>query len=850
MDGGLPSGRLARRQAGNVGPTGSAGRRAVQANGHCRSAYLTEDPITAGLNGPADGSAEGTADGVIGGISAGLSAPDGAVASVVSRYRRLADWTAAQSLGPTSVSGVSLALGICGAAWFTAGTRPDNVNGAIALAACYLAALGARELASQITHRLDDHQLAGHQPAGHDPGSGVSQPGVSLAQQARATSRLDRAVRSGWLAVLGTRLSDCVIYAGLAVGAIAQGWTGIWPLALAVLGLTAIRDTMTACSGLVFPAPVPADLVSAGTVPADSVSAGAAHRNRAQAASARTGSAHASSDHADAADADSAPLDPVRDHPVNRAIVAALTMPFGGRMLLIAVAAPVWGARASLLGLLDWGIIAVCYGIGSRTVARRRVRKPRRRPQRRVQRRVLRSQAEPAAFAVALQPGRPPDPTEFQTMRPAGQPISVLRMQLSPAPPGAGQEDAEPSVAEPSVADSGLADSGLADSGLADSGLAEPRLAEPRLAEPRLAEPRLADPWTAGTGSAGGLADIGLAGIGLADSEPAGTDFADSELPFGSSADSWLTGNEPTDNGFSGPEGVGDERASNGFAGNGFASNGFAGNGFAGGADVGGADGGGADGGGADGGGAVADSEFALAGSRDGAQADAADAGTGDDNSEARGLAVVLRCRDDGAISRWFGRLVRGQLMPLPPALLALAAVAELAHLGLGDLPGILILAPAIVMLVAAPGSSHSHGGRFDWLVPAVLQGAQYIYIAALGFATGVPPGLTFLLCAAIALRYADLGSAGSPALPARRRAAAAGQADTGLADQRLAGTGLAVPERGAWMGWEGRMLICGLGAAMGITMFAYAALAAYVAGLVGWKVLASRLGLREGDLW
>ncbi len=84
-------------------------------------------------------------------------------------------------------------------------------------------------------------------------------------------------------------------------------------------------------------------------------------------------------------------------------------------------------------------------------------------------------------------------------------------------------------------------------------------------------------------------------------------------------------------------------------------------------------------------------------------------------------------------LARWFGRLVRGQLMPLPPALLALAAVAMLAHLGLRDLPGLLILAPAIIMLVAAPGASHDHGGRFDWLVPAVLQGAQYVYIAALG---------------------------------------------------------------------------------------------------------------------
>ncbi len=131
-------------------------------------------------------------------------------------------------------------------------------------------------------------------------------------------------------------------------------------------------------------------------------------------------------------------------------------------------------------------------------------------------------------------------------------------------------------------------------------------------------------------------------------------------------------------------------------------------------------------------------------------------------------LAVIARCRDDGVISRWVGGLVRGQLTPLPPALVALTAVAVLAHLGLRDLPGFLTLAPPIMMLVAAPGSSHWHDGRLDWLVPAVLQGAQYIYIAALGFASGVPAAVTFLLAAAVAVRYADLSSPVSPRPPPR----------------------------------------------------------------------------------
>jgi len=198
---------------------------------------------------------------------------------------------------------------------------------------------------------------------------------------------------------------------------------------------------------------------------------------------------------------------------------------------------------------------------------------------------------------------------------------------------------------------------------------------------------------------------------------------------------------------------------------------------------------------------------------------------TPEDRRIAAARAVIMRCRDDGTIARWFGGVASGHLMPLPPALLALAAVATIAHMGLRDLPGLLILAPALIMLVAAPGASHHHDGRLDWLVPAVLLGAQVIYISALGFASGVPAPVTFGLCAMLTVFYADLGSPGSPPLPGRNGR-----------------------ERGSWLGWEGRMLACGLGAAMGIAMFAYLALAVYLAVLVCWKITTGYSGFREGD--
>lgn len=181
--------------------------------------------------------------------------------------------------------------------------------------------------------------------------------------------------------------------------------------------------------------------------------------------------------------------------------------------------------------------------------------------------------------------------------------------------------------------------------------------------------------------------------------------------------------------------------------------------------------------------------------------------------------AIVARCRDDGEIARWLGRLVRGNLAALPPALAGLAATATLALLGLQNLPGLLVLTPVVAMLLAAPGSAAPHSGPLDWLVPALLQAGQFLYLAALGFGCGVPAPVTFALCAVIALRYTMLASPGRPV-----------QADR--------------PEPGAGLGWEGRMLVAGLGALAGLTTFAYAALTAYLGVLICSKIMTSRRGV------
>ena len=135
---------------------------------------------------------------------------------------------------------------------------------------------------------------------------------------------------------------------------------------------------------------------------------------------------------------------------------------------------------------------------------------------------------------------------------------------------------------------------------------------------------------------------------------------------------------------------------------------------------------------------------------------------------------------------------------PLPPLVVGLLVTGVLTALGLGNLPGILLLTPVEAMLLAAFASWHPHDGRSDWLVPPLLQAAEYVFIAEIGFVGHVWPALTFAVVAAVGLRHLDLAY--------RVRGSLANGID----------------RRG--LGWEGRMIIAGIAAAVGFVPVAYAA--------------------------
>ncbi|WP_119728629.1 DUF5941 domain-containing protein [Thermomonospora amylolytica] len=167
--------------------------------------------------------------------------------------------------------------------------------------------------------------------------------------------------------------------------------------------------------------------------------------------------------------------------------------------------------------------------------------------------------------------------------------------------------------------------------------------------------------------------------------------------------------------------------------------------------------------------------------------------------------------RDDGPLAAAFGKLTQGRLIPLPGTVLAAATTAALLVVAGGQERTIpLLYAPLLALLLMGPSAQHPHLGRLDWLVPPLMRGIEYGYLAVLGFAQDVSAPVIYVLLAVLAYHHYDTVYRTRQRLWPREWVFAAG------------------------LGWEGRMFIAAFAGLFGQLAAAYAVLAVYLGLLFG----------------
>lgn len=161
--------------------------------------------------------------------------------------------------------------------------------------------------------------------------------------------------------------------------------------------------------------------------------------------------------------------------------------------------------------------------------------------------------------------------------------------------------------------------------------------------------------------------------------------------------------------------------------------------------------------------------------------------------------------RDDGPLARalptprWTGPLGLAA-----SAVLVVAVLLGLALIGGDALPRWSALVALGGLLLAAAGARASHGGALDWLVPAALRAAEYLFAIAVGVLGGAPAWLIFGYVFVLTLHHYDLTA-------------------------RLEKRKLAPPWHEATLGWEGRSVVLTLSAITGIAAVGMATLGIYL---------------------
>ena len=170
----------------------------------------------------------------------------------------------------------------------------------------------------------------------------------------------------------------------------------------------------------------------------------------------------------------------------------------------------------------------------------------------------------------------------------------------------------------------------------------------------------------------------------------------------------------------------------------------------------------------------------------------------------------TARFRDDGFLVR---ALIGRAKLPAPLALAAMAAVAALVLVvallaGWIEPPAkVALVVVALVVLGAGLPARARHGGPLDWLIPAALRAAEYLFVVAVGLSGSVPTPVVYLLIFMLTLHHYDLVARMEKGAP----------------------TGRAT---GDPLGWDGRVVLLTVAALAGIAVDGMVVLTVVVGGM------------------
>ncbi|GGL10966.1 hypothetical protein Sme01_15590 [Sphaerisporangium melleum] len=180
--------------------------------------------------------------------------------------------------------------------------------------------------------------------------------------------------------------------------------------------------------------------------------------------------------------------------------------------------------------------------------------------------------------------------------------------------------------------------------------------------------------------------------------------------------------------------------------------------------------------------------------------------------------ARLLAYRDDGPLVA----LLRDKMGPgLPPVATGLAALLAVAAIGVSGVlspgTGAVMLLPVLAMVVLmVPTAPRDHLGRFDWLLPPLIRGTEFLAIIVLGLAAGTPKWLLFVLIYVIGYHTYD----------------------TVYRTRQSIWPAPWVFQAG--LGWEVRLLLLGAGAALGVLTWVVAVMSVYLGVLFAIESITS----------